>query len=79
MDHLVLDHGAEVIVPEEHTQLSLLGGGVEFTQAVIRQLGGRRLQKLLRYQTCNHTTVLQGLGDAVILLRVWIKHPPDPT
>lgn len=41
MDHLVLDHGAEVVVPEEHTQLSLLGGGVELTQTVIRQLGGR--------------------------------------
>lgn len=48
---LVFDHGTEVVVSEEHGDLSLFGRRVEFTQAVIRQLGRRRLQELLRHQT----------------------------
>jgi len=53
--HLVFYHSAEVVVPEKHRQLALLGGGVELTQAVIRQLGCCGLQKLLCYQTCRQT------------------------
>ena len=49
--HLVFDHGAEVVVPEEDGQLALLGRGVELTQAVIGQLGCRGFQELLRHQT----------------------------
>lgn len=48
--HLELDHGAEVVVPEEHTELSFLHGGRELTQAVVCQLGGRAVQKLLGYK-----------------------------
>lgn len=50
--HLELDHGAEVVVPEEHTELSFLHGGRELTQAVVCQLGGRAVQKLLSYKAC---------------------------
>lgn len=53
--HLVLDHGAEVVVSEEHRDLSLFGCRVEFTQTVIRQLSRCRLQELLRHQTWTHT------------------------
>lgn len=47
--YLVLDHGAEVVIPEKDTELSLLHGGRELTQAVVRQLSGRAAQKLLRH------------------------------
>ena len=50
--HLELDHGAEVVVPEEHTELSFLHGGRELTQTGVRQLGGRAVQKLLGYKAC---------------------------
>lgn len=50
--HLVFDHGAEVVVPEEHGDLALSGRGIELTQAMIRQLSRCGLQKLLRHQTC---------------------------
>ena len=48
--HLVFDHGTEVVVPEEHRDLSLFSRRVEFTQTMIRQLSRCRLQKLLCYQ-----------------------------
>lgn len=37
----MFDHGAEVVVPEEHGDLALLRRRVEFTQTVIRQLSRR--------------------------------------
>lgn len=45
--YLELDHGAEVVVPEEDAELALLHGGRELTQAVVRQLSGRVVQELL--------------------------------
>ena len=48
--YLVLDHGAEVVVPEEDTELPLLHGGRELTEAVVRELGRRAAQELLRHQ-----------------------------
>lgn len=45
--HLELDHGAEVVVPEEDAQLALLHGRRELTQAVVRQLSGRVVEELL--------------------------------
>lgn len=45
--HLELDHGAEVVVPEEDAELALLHGGRELTEAVVRQLSGRVVQELL--------------------------------
>lgn len=45
--YLVLDHGAEVVIPEKDTELSLLYGGCELTQAVVRQLSGCAVQELL--------------------------------
>lgn len=50
--YLVFDHGAEVVIPEEDTELSLLHGGRELTQAVVRELSGRAVQKLLRHDAC---------------------------
>lgn len=50
VDHLVLDHGAEVVVPEEHTQFPLLHSGCELTQAVVGQLRGRAVKELLRHE-----------------------------
>lgn len=54
--HLVFDHGAEVVVSEEHGDFTLCGRRVEFTQTVIRQLSRRRLQELFRHQTCTGDT-----------------------
>lgn len=45
--HLELDHGAEVVVPEEDAELALLHGGRQLTEAVVRQLSGRVAQELL--------------------------------
>lgn len=45
--HLELDHGAEVVVPEEDAELAFLHGGRELTQAVVGQLSGRVVQELL--------------------------------
>lgn len=56
--HLVFDHGTEVVVPEKHRDLALLGRRVELTQAVVRQLGGRRLQELLGHQTWTNRAVI---------------------
>lgn len=47
--YLVFDHCAEVVIPEKDTELSLLYGGSELTQAVVGQLSGRAAQKLLCY------------------------------
>lgn len=47
--YLVFDHSAEVVIPEKHAELSLLDSGCEFTQAVVRQLGGCAAQELLSY------------------------------
>lgn len=47
--YLELDHGAEVVVPEEDAELALLHGGRELTQAVVRQLSGRVVQELLSH------------------------------
>lgn len=47
--YLELDHGAEVVIPEEDAEFSLLHSGGELTQAVVRQLGGRAAQELLRH------------------------------
>lgn len=59
--HLVFDHGTEVVVSEEHGDFSLFGRRVELTQTVIRQLGRRRLQELLRHQTWGvHTQIHTG-------------------
>lgn len=33
--YLVFGHGAEVIVSEEHAQLSFLNGGCQLTQAMV--------------------------------------------
>lgn len=49
--YLVFDHGAEVIIPEKDTELSLLYSGRQLTQAVVRQLSGCAAQKLLCYDT----------------------------
>lgn len=55
--YLVFDHCAEVVIPEKDAELSLLHGGRELTQAVVRQLGGRAAQKLLRHDTYRKETV----------------------
>lgn len=47
--YLIFDHGAEVVIPEKDAELSLLYRGCELTQAVVRQLGGCAVQKLLCY------------------------------
>lgn len=53
--HLELDHGAEVVVPEEDAELALLHGGRELTQAVVRQLSGRVVQELLGHDAWRET------------------------
>lgn len=64
--HLVFDHRAEVVVSKEHGDLSLFGRRVEFTETVIRQLGRRRLQELLRHQTCNHKPTEQDIYYVIL-------------
>lgn len=59
--HLKFGHGAEMIVPEEDTQLSLLYGGGELTQAVVGQLSRCAVQKLLCHETWNTHTYTQGI------------------
>ena len=49
LPYLVFDHGAEVVVPEEHAQLPLLHGRRQLTQPVVRELGRRAAQELLRH------------------------------
>lgn len=56
MFHLVFNHGAEVVIPEKDAEFSLLHGGCELTQAVVRQLSGRAAQELLCHNAC-HTQV----------------------
>lgn len=48
--YLVLNHGAEMVVPEEDAQLPFRDGGRELAQAVVGELGSRGLQELLCYQ-----------------------------
>ena len=55
--YIVLVEGAEVVVSEEHTQLLLVYGACEFTQAAVGQLGCRLVEKLLRYEGCNSNNI----------------------
>lgn len=47
--YLVFDHSAEVVIPEKYTELSFLYSGCELTQAMVCQLSGCAVQKLLCY------------------------------
>ena len=61
----MFDERAEVVVPEEDRQLALLDGGAELTEAVVRQLGGRGLQELLRHQAWRYERRYQSPGQEV--------------
>lgn len=60
--HLVLYHGAEVVVTEEDAELALPDGGGKLAEPMVGQLGGCGLQELLCHQPWGESGVGPGPG-----------------
>ena len=56
---LSLHESVEVVIPEEYGQISLLDLAPQLTDAMIGQLAGSALQKLLTKQSCKYIKIMQ--------------------